>query len=86
MGIATILDARYVLLMATGKNKAKAVKAMVTGPLSAVCPASSLQLHENAIVLLDKEAASELEDQDYYVWADKQNVKINQEFGLYHNY
>ncbi len=86
MGIATILDARYVLLMATGKNKAKAVKDMVTGPLSAVCPASSLQLHENAIVLLDKEAASELEDQDYYIWADKQNVTINKQFGLYHNY
>ena len=86
MGIATILDARYVLLMATGKNKAKAVKDMVTGALSAVCPASSLQLHENAIILLDKEAASELEDQEYYTWADKQNVKINQEFGLYHNY
>lgn len=86
MGIATILDARYVLLMATGKNKAKAVKDMVTGALSAVCPASSLQLHENAIILLDKDAASELEDHDYYTWANKQNVKINQEFGLYHNY
>jgi len=86
MGIATILDARYVLLMATGKNKAKAVKDMVTGALSAVCPASSLQLHENAIILLDKEAASELEDQEYYLWADQQNCKINQDFGLYHNY
>jgi glucosamine-6-phosphate deaminase len=86
MGIATILDARYVLLMATGKNKAKAVKDMVTGALSAACPASSLQLHENAIVLLDKEAASELEDQEYYIWANKQNLKINKEFGLYHNY
>ncbi len=86
MGIATILDASYVLLMATGKNKAKAVNDMITGPLSAVCPASALQLHENAIVLLDKEAASELKDQEYYVWADKKNVKINQEFGLYHNY
>ncbi|KGJ90422.1 glucosamine-6-phosphate deaminase [Colwellia psychrerythraea] len=86
MGIATILDARYVLLMATGKNKAKAVKDMVTGALSAVCPASSLQLHENAIILLDKEAASELDDQEYYLWADKQNCKINLEFGLYHNY
>ncbi len=86
MGIATILDARYVLLMATGENKAKAVKDMVTGALSAVCPASALQLHENAIILLDKAAASELADQEYYVWADKQNHKINQEFGLYHNY
>jgi glucosamine-6-phosphate deaminase len=86
MGIATILDARYVILMATGKNKAQAVKDMITGPLSAVCPASSLQLHENAIILLDKDAASELDDQEYYVWANDQNIKINQEFGLYHNY
>ena len=73
MGIATILDARYVVLMATGKNKAKSVKNMVTGALSAACPASALQLHENAIILLDKEAASELEDQEYYIWANKQN-------------
>jgi glucosamine-6-phosphate deaminase len=86
MGIATILDARYVLLMATGENKAKAVKDMVAGPLSAMCPASALQLHENAIILLDKAAASELEDQDYYTWAHNQNIKINNEFGLYHNY
>ena len=86
MGIATILDARYVLLMATGENKAKAVKDMVAGPLSAMCPASALQMHENAIVLLDKAAASQLEDQEYYQWANNQNIKINEEFGLYHNY
>ena len=86
MGIATILDARYVLLMATGKNKAKSVNNMITGPLSAACPASALQLHENTIVLLDQEAASELADKEYYIWANKQNQKIHQEFGLYHNY
>ncbi len=85
MGIATILDARYVLLMATGESKAKAVKDMVAGPLSAMCPASALQMHENAIVLLDKAAASQLEAQEYYQWAHDQNIKINQEFGLYHN-
>ncbi|MDP7592627.1 MAG: glucosamine-6-phosphate deaminase [Litorilituus sp.] len=86
MGIGTILDARYVLLMATGKSKAKAVQDMVTGPLSSMCPASALQMHENAIILLDKAAASQLEDQNYYQWANVQNLKINQEFGLYHNY
>ncbi|PCI61833.1 MAG: glucosamine-6-phosphate deaminase [Gammaproteobacteria bacterium] len=86
MGIATILDARYVLLMATGKGKASAVKDMITGPLSAMCPASALQIHENAIVLLDKEAASELDDQAYYLWADKENRKVNQAFGLFHNF
>jgi glucosamine-6-phosphate deaminase len=59
---------------------------MVTGAVSAMCPASALQLHENAIILLDKAAASELEDSEYYSWANEQNIKINQEFGLYHNY
>jgi glucosamine-6-phosphate deaminase len=86
MGIATIMEARYVLLMATGKNKAKAVNDMITGALSAMCPASALQMHENAVILLDKEAASELADQEYYIWADKQHRQINKEYGFYHNY
>jgi glucosamine-6-phosphate deaminase len=86
MGIATIMDARYVLLMATGKNKAQAVKDMITGSVSAHCPASVLQMHENAIVLLDKEAASAIDDQQYYAWADQQNRLLNSKFGLYHNF
>ena len=86
MGIATIMDARYVLLMATGKNKAQAVKDMITGAVSANCPASILQMHENAVILLDKDAASALEDHSYYQWADKQNRKLNEEFGFYHNF
>jgi len=85
MGIATIMDARYVLLMATGHNKAKAVNEMITGAVSAMCPASMLQMHENAIILLDKAAASNLKDQSYYQWADKQNRKLIEEFGFYHN-
>ncbi|GAC18942.1 glucosamine-6-phosphate deaminase [Paraglaciecola arctica] len=86
MGIATIMDARYVLLMATGVNKANAVKAMITGGVSAMCPASALQMHENAIVLLDKAAASELSDQSYYQWADNENRKLIEDFGYFHNY
>lgn len=86
MGIATIMDARYVLLMATGKSKAQAVKNMITGSVSAHCPASILQMHENAIILLDKDAASAIDDQHYYAWADKQNRELNSKFGLYHNF
>lgn len=86
MGIATIMDARYVLLMATGKNKAQAVKDMITGGISAMCPASVLQMHENAIVLLDKEAASELEEQHYFNWTNQLNNAINEKFGLLYNY
>jgi glucosamine-6-phosphate deaminase len=86
MGIATIMDARYVLLMATGVNKANAVKDMITGGVSALCPASALQMHENAIVLLDKAAASELSDQSYYQWADGENRKLIEHYGYFHNY
>jgi glucosamine-6-phosphate deaminase len=86
MGIATIMDARYVLLMATGANKANAVKSMIAGAVSAMCPASALQMHENAIILLDKAAASELSDQSYYQWADSENRKLIEHYGYFHNY
>jgi glucosamine-6-phosphate deaminase len=86
MGIATIMDARYVLLMATGANKANAVKEMITGGVSAMCPASALQMHENVIILLDKAAASELSDQSYYQWADNENSKLIEDYGYFHNY
>ena len=86
MGIATIMDARYVLLMATGAKKASAVKSMIAGGVSAMCPASALQMHENAIVLLDKEAASELNDQSYYHWAETKNRELIETYGYFHNY
>lgn len=66
MGIATILDARACLLLATGPSKAEAVAAMVEGPLSAACPASALQLHPAATVVLDRDAARGLRLTDYY--------------------
>lgn len=65
-GLGTILDAREALLVATGETKAPAVAAMVEGPLSAICPASVLQLHPKATVLLDPAAASALRQLDYY--------------------
>ncbi|QFU22098.1 glucosamine-6-phosphate deaminase [Shewanella eurypsychrophilus] len=83
MGISTILDAQYILLMATGKNKAKAVNEMITGPLSAKCPASALQLHEHAVIILDKAAASELSNQEYFNLANNEHQEINKEYGFY---
>ena len=52
-GLGTILRARHLLLVATGAAKADAVAAAVEGPLTASCPASVLQLHPHATVLLD---------------------------------
>ncbi|MGV8984758.1 MAG: glucosamine-6-phosphate deaminase [Cypionkella sp.] len=66
MGIGTILRADEVVLLACGAGKAKAVAAMVEGPLSAACPASALQLHRKVTVVLDQAAAASLTLREYY--------------------
>jgi glucosamine-6-phosphate deaminase len=68
MGVGTIMDARQVLLLAFGHNKAKAVAAAVEGPITAMNPASMLQMHPAAKALLDEPAASELSLTEYYRW------------------
>ncbi len=60
MGIGTIMDAKKQLLLASGKNKAKAISQAIEGPISQVVPASILQLHRWVTVVLDKDAASML--------------------------
>lgn len=66
MGIGTILAARRVLLLATGTAKADIVATFIEGPLTARVPASALQLHPDAIVLLDEAAAARLQYRDDY--------------------
>jgi glucosamine-6-phosphate deaminase len=60
MGIETILEAREILLVATGKEKARVVAAALTGPVTPRCPASFLSLHPSLTVVLDRAAASSL--------------------------
>jgi glucosamine-6-phosphate deaminase len=72
MGIGTILEARACVLLAFGKKKARAVAGAVEGPVSAMNPASALQLHPKATVVLDEEAAADLKLQDYYRWVYQQ--------------
>ena len=60
MGIGTILDAKALLVLATGAAKAAAVAAALEGPLAASCPASAIQLHPDATVILDPSAAVDL--------------------------
>ncbi|MXW42687.1 MAG: glucosamine-6-phosphate deaminase [Acidimicrobiia bacterium] len=65
-GIGTILDARSIILVAFGLKKRDVVKSAVEGPVTAMMPASSLQLHPNVTILIDEAAASELEHSEYY--------------------
>jgi len=66
VGIATILSARRCLLVAFGAAKAAAVAKMVEGPLAALVPASALQLHPQATVIVDEAAAEGLALRSYY--------------------
>lgn len=86
MGIATIMDARKILLLATGESKADAVAKMVEGPVTAMCPASMLQMHERVTVLLDEAAAGGLRNRDYYDWTHLQNESLKDRFGLLHEH
>ena len=60
MGIGTILDARKCILLASGANKVDAIKAACEGPMTAMCPASILQFHRYATLVVTKDAASAL--------------------------
>lgn len=65
-GLGTIMAARHVVLVATGRNKAEAVHHLVEGPVTALWPASILQHHPHTTVLLDEAAAQRLQLADYY--------------------
>jgi glucosamine-6-phosphate deaminase len=66
MGIGTILEARKILLLATGAQKAAAVAKSIEGPITCAVSASALQLHPDVTFLLDEPAATQLTQRDYY--------------------
>ncbi|MCX6967359.1 MAG: glucosamine-6-phosphate deaminase [Verrucomicrobia bacterium] len=68
MGIGTILDARHCLVLAFGERKAQAVAAMVEGPVTAMVPASVLQMHPVCTLIIDEAAAAQLQRREYYQW------------------
>lgn len=72
-GLATIMSARHLVLLASGRAKAEAVHQLVEGPVSAMWPATIMQMHPHATVLVDDAAASRLQLGDYYrqTYADK---------------
>jgi glucosamine-6-phosphate deaminase len=56
MGMATILQARRIILLATGRSKATCVERLVNGPITTALPASFLQLHRDAELVIDEAA------------------------------
>ena len=60
MGIGTILEARKLILLANGENKAEAIQATLEGPITVSVPASAIQFHPDVTVIIDRAAASKL--------------------------
>ena len=60
VGVGTIMDAREVLILVSGRSKARALQAAVEGGISHWCPLSCLQMHPKAIIACDEEATEEL--------------------------
>jgi len=60
VGIGTVMDAREVIIIVSGRQKARALQASVEGSVSQWCPLSCLQLHPKAIIVCDEESAEEL--------------------------
>ena len=60
VGIGTVMDARAVIILASGRRKANALKAALEGEVSPSCPLSCLQTHPNAVIVCDEEAAGEI--------------------------
>jgi glucosamine-6-phosphate deaminase len=68
MGVGTILEARRIILLASGANKADAMAQTIEGPVTSMITASALQLHPDVTAYLDRDAAGKLSMIDYYEW------------------
>ena len=67
MGIKTIMQAKKILVIASGEDKAEILKEAFFGPVTPAVPASILQLHNNVIVVGDQAVLSKLTNKDEYV-------------------
>lgn len=81
MGVGTILEARKILLIASGKNKAGVCAQFIEGPVTSQISASALQLHSYVTVVLDEDAASELQRIEYYNWVQGNKQLIEKTIG-----
>lgn len=77
VGVGTVMDAREVLIIVSGKNKARALRAVVEGGISHMWTLSCLQLHPRAIIVCDEDAADELMMKTVRYFRDIERETIN---------
>ena len=70
MGVGTVMDAREVMILANGHNKARAIREAVEGPVSQRWTITCLQLHPHGIIVCDEEACDELTVGTYRYFKD----------------
>jgi len=76
MGVGTVLEARQCLMLANGAKKAQVLAQAVEGPITSQITASALQLHPNAIVIVDEEAAGKLARKAFYIHSEKMLAEL----------
>ena len=82
MGVGTIMEARKLVLLASGQGKANAVMKSIEGPVTAQVTASALQLHPSVTVVTDQKAASMLRHRRYYLYVEKMAEEYEAEAGI----
>ncbi|MBU8902317.1 MAG: glucosamine-6-phosphate deaminase [Victivallales bacterium] len=68
MGVGTILEADQIIMLVTGKEKAGILAKAIEGPISSMISATALQLHPKCTIIIDEDAAADLQCCDYYKW------------------
>lgn len=76
MGVGTILESRKCLLLAVGESKANAVRSAIEGPVTSQVTASALQLHRDAIAIVDTEGGDWLTRKEYYEDVERAQVLL----------
>ncbi len=76
VGVGTVMDAKEVLILVNGHNKAEALRAVVEGPLTQKWTISALQMHEHGIIVCDESATDKLTVETYKYFKDieKENL------------
>ena len=74
VGVATVMDAREVLILCSGHNKARALYAAVEGPICQAWTISALQNHPRGVIVCDENATDELKVSTYRYFKDIENL------------
>lgn len=76
MGVGTIMEARRIIMLASGRSKAAIIAEAIEGPITSQVTASALQMHRDVVVIVDADAGSKLKRADYYRWVYDQKKNL----------